>query len=94
LFIFILKIRLIFTIIFNVCFIPFAFTVIKDYDRDEFSKRYVFFCCIENIFYEIFNRLFGAFPAARLPLKIYSIFDCVARINTMLSVDSLFDFSN
>ncbi len=43
LFIFIFKIRLIFTIIFNVCFIPFAFTVIKDYDRDEFSKRYVLF---------------------------------------------------
>ncbi len=38
-------------------------------------------------------RLFGAFPAARRPLKIYSTFDCVARINTMISVDISFDFS-
>lgn len=37
----IFKARLIFTIVFNVCFIPLAFTVIKDYDRDEFSKRFV-----------------------------------------------------
>ncbi|CAF0735878.1 unnamed protein product [Rotaria sordida] len=64
--------RLIFTIIFNVCFIPLAIIVIKDYQRDEFSKR-----------------LFGAFPTARLPLKIYSIFDCVARVSTMLSISSL-----
>lgn len=33
-------------------------------------------------------RLFGAFPAARRPLKVYSVFDCCARINTMLSVRS------
>ncbi|CAF2911854.1 unnamed protein product [Rotaria sp. Silwood2] len=65
-------VRLIFTIVFNVCFIPLAIIVIKDYQRDEFSKR-----------------LFGAFPTARLPLKIYSIFDCVARVSTMLSISSL-----
>ena len=34
-------------------------------------------------------RLFGAFPSARRPLKIYNIFDCLARINTMLSVGEL-----
>ncbi|CAF1341391.1 unnamed protein product [Rotaria magnacalcarata] len=65
-------VRLIFTITFNLCFIPLAVMVIKDYRRDEFSKR-----------------LFGVFPAARRPLKIYSIFDCVVRINTMLSISSL-----
>ncbi|CAF0892543.1 unnamed protein product [Adineta ricciae] len=31
--------RLIFTSVFNVFFIPLAFLVIKDYQRDEFSKR-------------------------------------------------------
>ncbi|CAF3506490.1 unnamed protein product [Adineta steineri] len=31
--------RLIFTIVFNICFIPLTFLVIKDYRRDEFSKR-------------------------------------------------------
>ena len=36
-----LKIRLIFTIAFNICFIPLAILVINDYRRDEFSKRYV-----------------------------------------------------
>ncbi|CAF3408795.1 unnamed protein product [Rotaria sp. Silwood1] len=64
--------RLIFTTVFNVCFIPLTILVIRDYRRDEFSKR-----------------LFGAFPAARLPLKIYSIFDCVARVSTMLSISTL-----
>ncbi|CAF3446497.1 unnamed protein product [Rotaria sp. Silwood1] len=64
-------IRLILTIIFNICFIPLAILVIRDYRRDEFSKR-----------------LFGAFPAARRPLKIYNIFDCLARINTMLSIST------
>jgi len=54
------------------------------------------FFFIEKIFHFvlIFNRLFGAFPAARLPLKIYSTFDCVARINTVLSVDNSFAFKN
>lgn len=33
-------------------------------------------------------RLFGAFPAARRPLQLYNVFDCIARINTMLSVSS------
>jgi hypothetical protein len=42
------KARLIFTIVFNLCFIPLAFKVIKDYERDEFSKRYVDDVC----FYE------------------------------------------
>ncbi|CAF4003109.1 unnamed protein product [Rotaria sp. Silwood1] len=64
-------IRLILTIIFNICFMPLAILVIRDYRRDEFSKR-----------------LFGAFPAARRPLKIYNIFDCLARINTMLSIST------
>ncbi|CAF2474279.1 unnamed protein product [Rotaria sp. Silwood2] len=64
-------IRLIFTIIFNICFIPLAILVIRDYRRDEFSKR-----------------LFGAFPTARRPLKIYNIFDCLAVINTMLSIST------
>ncbi|CAF4721919.1 unnamed protein product [Rotaria sp. Silwood1] len=64
-------IRLILTIIFNICFIPLAILVIRDYRRDEFSKR-----------------LFGAFPAARRPLKIYNIFDCLAGINTMLSMST------
>ncbi|UJR16140.1 hypothetical protein I4U23_003051 [Adineta vaga] len=31
--------RLIFTIVFNICFIPLTIVVIKDYQRDEFSKR-------------------------------------------------------
>ncbi|CAF3454606.1 unnamed protein product [Rotaria socialis] len=64
-------IRLIFTIVFNCCFIPLAIFVIKDYRRDEFSKR-----------------IFGVFPAARRPLKIYNIFDCIVRINTMLSIST------
>lgn len=64
--------RLILTIVFNTCFIPLAYLVIKLYNKDEFSKR-----------------LFGAFPAARRPLKIYSVFDCCARVNTMLSISSL-----
>ncbi|CAF0790800.1 unnamed protein product [Rotaria sordida] len=64
-------IRLILMIIFNICFIPLAILVIRDYRRDEFSKR-----------------LFGAFPTARRPLKIYNIFDCLARINTMLSIST------
>jgi len=34
----------------------------------------------------IFNRLFGVFPTARWPLRMYNIFDCIARINTMFSV--------
>lgn len=33
------------------------------------------------------SRLFGAFPAARRPFKIYSIFDCIVRLTIMLSVD-------
>ncbi|UJR30542.1 hypothetical protein I4U23_018072 [Adineta vaga] len=64
-------IRLIFTIIFNICFIPLAILVIQDYRRDEFSKR-----------------IFGAFPSARRPLQIYNIFDCIARINTMLCIST------
>ncbi|CAF1479080.1 unnamed protein product [Rotaria magnacalcarata] len=64
-------IRLILTIVFNICFIPLATFVIKDYRRDEFSKR-----------------IFGVFPAARRPLKIYNIFDCIVRVNTMLSIST------
>ena len=36
-----LKIRLIFTIVFNICFVPLAILVIQDYRRDEFSKRLI-----------------------------------------------------
>ena len=35
-----LQIRLILTVAFNVCFLPLAILVIRDYQRDEFSKRY------------------------------------------------------
>ncbi len=38
---FIYKARLIFAIAFNVLFIPLAYLVIKHYERDEFSKRYM-----------------------------------------------------
>jgi len=31
--------RLVFTILFNILFLPLAFYVIRDYRRDEFSKR-------------------------------------------------------
>lgn len=65
-------VRLIFTMFFNVCFIPLGIIVIKDYRREEFSKR-----------------VFGAFAAARLPLQLYNIFACVARISTMLSISAL-----
>ena len=34
-----LQIRLILTVAFNVCFLPLAILVIRDYQRDEFSKR-------------------------------------------------------
>jgi len=37
-----LKARLIFTIVFNVCFIPLSIIVIQDYERDEFAKRSIY----------------------------------------------------
>ena len=69
--------------------------MIKAYDRDEFSKRYFLLIddqCPQMIGF--FSRLFGAFPAARRPFKTYSVFDCVARLTIMLSVDIRFDHSH
>ncbi|CAF1020941.1 unnamed protein product [Adineta steineri] len=47
---------------------------------------------------EFSKRLFGAFPAERRPLKIYNIFDCLIRINTMLSISifilNLYNFNS
>ena len=40
--------RLIFTIVFNVCFIPLAISVIKDYQRDEFSKRFAIYKSLKS----------------------------------------------
>lgn len=42
----------------------------------------------------LFSRVFGAFAAARWPLRIYNVFACVARIDTMLSVTYLKEFSD
>lgn len=74
-------VRLIFTCVFNIIFVPLSIFVIRDYERDEFAKR-----------------LFGAFPAQRWPLRIYNILDCLARINTMLSISvyvlSLYNFND
>ncbi|CAF1017676.1 unnamed protein product [Adineta ricciae] len=38
---------------------------------------------------EFSQRLFGAFTEQRRPLRIYSTFDCVMRLSTMLSISSL-----